>query len=382
VLTEQQLEAVLKIIQRRFDSLNTVYIRKIAEQIKKIGGLSQSSINRLTVMAEVTSDVTEITRMLANATALTIPEIYGIYQQAAQQAYTDDRFKSAFVSNPQALSRVEPRVNWLANAMARQTASMITNISNTTLVSRTYRDAVDTAITAVSSGLADYKAATRTALRAVGYNGMVVQYPSGYRRRLDTAIRQNVINGVNQIAQQGAMIAGEELGYDAVELSAHLRSAPDHEPVQGRVFLTAEFEKMQAGLPFVDVDGNAYLAFKRPIGEWNCMHIPLPFSTKHSVRRYTDAQLKDWKDRNDDGCDIDGKHYTTYAAGQLMRKMETEVRRLKDTANAARIAGDDVLRRQCQTQINAISAKYAQISSLSGIKQRRDRMVVEDFKAV
>ena len=382
MLTEQQLEAVLKIIQRRFDSLNTVYIRKIAEQIKKIGGLSQSSINRLTVMAEVTSDVTEITRMLANATALTIPEIYGIYQQAAQQAYTDDRFKSAFVSNPQALSRVEPRVNWLANAMARQTASMITNISNTTLVSRTYRDAVDTAITAVSSGLADYKAATRTALRAVGYNGMVVQYPSGYRRRLDTAIRQNVINGVNQIAQQGAMIAGEELGYDAVELSAHLRSAPDHEPVQGRVFLTAEFEKMQAGLPFVDVDGNAYLAFKRPIGEWNCMHIPLPFSTKHSVRRYTDAQLKDWKDRNDDGCDIDGKHYTTYAAGQLMRKMETEVRRLKDTANAARIAGDDVLRRQCQTQINAICAKYAQISSLSGIKQRRDRMVVEDFKAV
>lgn len=382
MLTEQQLEAVLKIIQRRFDSLNTVYIRKIAEQIKKIGGLSQSSINRLTVMAEVTSDVTEITRLLANATALTIPEIYGIYQQAAQQAYTDDRFKSAFVSNPQALSRVEPRVNWLANAMARQTASMITNISNTTLVSRTYRDAVDTAITAVSSGLADYKAATRTALRAVGYNGMVVQYPSGYRRRLDTAIRQNVINGVNQIAQQGAMIAGEELGYDAVELSAHLRSAPDHEPVQGRVFLTAEFEKMQAGLPFVDVDGNAYLAFKRPIGEWNCMHIPLPFSTKHSVRRYTDAQLKDWKDRNDDGCDIDGKHYTTYAAGQLMRKMETEVRRLKDTANAARIAGDDVLRRQCQTQINAISAKYAQISSLSGIKQRRDRMVVEDFKAV
>ena len=372
----------MKIIQRRFDSLNTVYIRKIAEQIKKIGGLSQSSINRLTVMAEVTSDVSEITRMLADVTALTIPEIYGIYQRAAQQAYTDDRFKQAFVANPQAFSRVEPRVNWLANAMARQTANAITNISNTTLVSRTYRDAVDTAITAVSSGLTDYKAATRTALRTVGYNGMVVQYPSGYRRRLDTSIRQNILNGVNQIAQQGAMIAGEELGYDAVELSAHLRSAPDHEPVQGRVFLTAEFEKMQAGLPFVDVDGNAYSGFKRPIGEWNCMHIPLPFSTKHSVRRYTDAQLQDWKDRNDDGCDIDGKHYTTYAAGQLMRKMETEVRRLKDTANAARIAGDDVLRRQCQTQINAISAKYAQISALSGIKQRRDRMVVEDFKAV
>ena len=382
MLTEQELEAVLKVIQRRFDSLNSLYIRKIAEQIKKIGGLSQSSINRLVIMAEVTSDVSEITRMLEQATLLTTNEIFALYQQAAQQVYTDDRFRQAFVSNPQAFSRVEPRVTWFANAMARQTANAVMNLSNTTLISRTYRNAVDTAITAVSSGLTDYKSATRAALRAVGYNGMVMQYPSGYRRRLDSAIRQNIINGANQIAQQGAAMAGEELGYDAVELSAHLRSAPDHEPVQGRVFLLAEFDKMQSGLPCVDVDGNAFAGFKRRIGEWNCMHIQLPFSTKHSVRRYTDAQLSDWKARNNAGCEIDGKHYTTYAAGQLMRKMETEVRRLKDTANAARIAGDDTLRRQCQTQINAISAKYAQISALAGIKQRRDRMVVEDFKAV
>ena len=94
---------------------------------------------------------------------------------------------------------------------------------------------------------------------------------------------------------------GEMLGFDAYEISAHARSAPDHEPVQGRVFLKADFENMQKGLPFRDVDGTMYQPFRRPIGEWNCMHIAMSFSTQHSVRRYTDQQLAQWKADNNAG---------------------------------------------------------------------------------
>ena len=175
---------------------------------------------------------------------------------------------------------------------------------------------------------------------------------------------------------------GEMLGFDAYEISAHARSAPDHEPVQGRVFLKADFENMQKGLPFRDADGHMYQPFKRPIGEWNCMHIAMSFSTKHSVRRYTDAQLAQWAADNQKGCEIDGKHYTIYQASQLMRKIETEVRRQKDTANMARQAGDEALRQQCQVKINALGAKYAQVVKESGIASKKDRMVVEGFRAV
>ena len=73
---------------------------------------------------------------------------------------------------------------------------------------------------------------------------------------------------------------------------------------------------------------------------------------------------------------------TTYQAQQMMRKIETEVRRWKDTAVAAQIAGDDQLRRQCQSHINALAAKYGQISSVSGLTEHRNRMVVEGFKPV
>ena len=65
-----------------------------------------------------------------------------------------------------------------------------------------------------------------------------------------------------------------------------------------------------------------------------------------------------------------------------MRKRETEVRRQKDTANAARIVGDDTLRRSCQVKINALAAKYAQVSALSGLPMRKERMSVEGFRMV
>ena len=175
---------------------------------------------------------------------------------------------------------------------------------------------------------------------------------------------------------------GEELGYDAYEPSAHARSAPDHEPIQGRVFLKEEFEKLQSEQDFEDVDGNHYEAIRRPIGEWNCMHIAMSFSTKYSVRKYTDAQLQKWAADNEKGCEIDGKHYTTYEAAQLMRKIETQVRREKDTANAARIAGDDTLRKECQVRINALARKYQDVVSASGLKSRKDRMTVEGFRMV
>ena len=76
------------------------------------------------------------------------------------------------------------------------------------------------------------------------------------------------------------------------------------------------------------------------------------------------------------------RSYTTYEVSQLMRKMETRVRRYKDTANAARIVGDDMLRRECQMKINALAAKYEQLSRLSGLPMRKQRMSVEGFKMV
>ena len=365
----------------RFDEVNAYYIERVASQIAKIGELTPSSMHILTVMAGMNADIIKINAMLAKVLKMAAADIYRIYNRAMQDLYRDARFERALRETP--LSEADKRrLEHYTRSVSRQTAGTLQNLSNTTAVSSAYRRAVDNAVLAVSSGLTDYKAATRESIRQLGYNGLQITYASGHHRRLDTAVRQNIIDGTNQITQNGSLLMGEALGYNAIELSAHMRSAPDHEPIQGRVFLLEEFEKLQNQMPFEDVDGRHYEAIRRPIGEWNCMHIGMSFSTDYSKRKHSDEQLEQWAKDNEKGCTIDGKHYTVYQASQLMRKIETETRRQKDVANAARIAGDDELRKQCQVKINALARKYNAVVSASGLTPRRDRMRVEGFRMV
>lgn len=382
MLTEKELEAAIKRITGRLDEVNRLFIKKIAAQLLKIGELNASSINRIIVMTEMGADIREITRELAQATAMNIRDIYQIYQAALSDSYTDPRFAAALRSQPLSTEQ-NTRITQFAQNVSTQTAQTMINLSNTTSIMPMYKDAIDRAIVATSAGLTGYKEAAREIIRDVGSNGLQVYYESGYHRRLDSAVRQNIIDGVNQINQNASLAMGEALGFDAVEISAHANSAPDHEPVQGRVFLKAEFEKMQAGFDFYDVDGNHYESFRRPVGEWNCMHIAMAFSTQHSKRRYTDEQLKRWKEENAIGCDINGKHHSLYQARQLMRQLETKVRREKDAANAARLNGNDMeARKSHQKNINALTKQYYAVAQAAGLKPRGDRLSVEGFKMV
>ena len=143
-----------------------------------------------------------------------------------------------------------------------------------------------------------------------------------------------------------------------------------------------EFEKMQSGQPFEDVDGRQYDAIRRPIGQWNCMHFAMSFSTRYSVRKYTNAQLEAMAAANAAGCEINGRHLSLYRCSQTMRELETQVRREMDAANAARAAGDADLRRDCQRRINSLNRRYLDIAKPAGLKPRRERMYVRGFRMV
>ena len=382
MLTEEELEAAIERILSRLNDVNRLFIKKIAAQIMKIGELNASSVHRIITMTEMGTDIRDISNALSNATKANIRDIYGIFQAALKSTYTDPRFKPALLSH--SLSGAQnARLAQLAQNISAQTAQAMVNLSNTTAITPRYKDAIDRAVLATASGLSSYQEAARDVIRDLGYNGLQVQYDSGYHRRLDTAVRQNIVDGVNQINQNASLAMGEALGYDAVEISAHANSAPDHEPVQGRVFLLSEFAKMQSGQDFQDIHGRYYEGFKRPIGEWNCMHIAMAFSTEHSIPRYTEAQLKNWERDNKKGCEICGKHYTTYQARQLMRQLETQVRHEKDAAVAAQLNGNDMeARRAHQKVINSLSKRYYAVAKASGLTPRGARLSVNGFKMV
>ena len=374
---EQQLERVLQ----HFESVNKFFIQKVAAQIARIGELIPSTMHMVEIMASINEDIAEINARIAKAAEMATADLYKLYNQTLNEEYESPRFRRALEETPLP-DADRQRIENYTKYVARQTAGAMQNLSNTTIQSEQYRQAVDKAIVATNTGGADYKSMVRETIREVGQAGIQVQYPSGYHRRLDTAVRQNVVDGAKQITQQASRMIGEALDYNAIELSAHLASAPDHEPVQGRVFLLEEFDKMQAGEDFTDADGNQYEGFRRPIGEWNCMHLVRSFDTEYSKRRYTNEQLAKWAQDNADGCEINGKHYTLYEARQRLRQIETAIRHEKDTAIAAEAAKDDILREQCQQRINRLYESYRQTAKASGFKPRYDRAHVDGFKAV
>nr|DAG42511.1 MAG TPA: minor capsid protein [Bacteriophage sp.] len=379
MLTDREIEAAYTRMRDRIDLVNAEYLKAVARQINAIGGLNASSIRKLAQMRIYRANVVKIKAALAKALNLSVQELQELLERAAREVYADADYMAVIRGRRlMQLEYNEPLKKYIS-AVSAQTEERFHNYSNTTCIDENYQEAVTNAIDAVARGVTDYRSAIRDTMRKLGGDGLRITYESGVTRRMDTALRQNVLDGVKQIQQEAQRLIGEEIGATGVELSAHPFSAVDHEPAQGRQFSLQEFSRMQAGQPFTDANGNRYDGFKRPIGEWNCRHFASYIILGVSPRRYTDAQLKAWKEANHKGCTIGGKHYTVYEASQLMRQLETSVRRQKDIANLAKLSGDDKLRREAQAKIVTLKAQYKAVSEASGLKQRAERMVVEGF---
>ena len=85
----------------------------------------------------------------------------------------------------------------------------------------------------------------------------------------------------------------DALGCDGWEISAHAACAPDHEPIQGRQYGDAEFEKLNNSL-------------QRRIGHLNCGHTANPIILGVNAPQYTNAQLQKFKDDNERGVVYNG----------------------------------------------------------------------------
>lgn len=381
MLTDKQIEEAYEIVRDRIDKVNDDYLQKVGEQIKAIGKLNPSSIHRLYQMGVYGANVRKLKKELAKALNLSQKEVNKLFEQAAKGEYEKAEFLAAEKGKQIIPFSENLTLQKYIEALSAQTAETFLNFSNTTNIDEAYKEVVSDAIDSVARGVTDYNSAIRSSMRKLGGDGLRVTYESGLTRRLDTAIRMNILDGAKQVSQEAQRIIGEQIGADGVELSAHPFSALDHEAAQGRQFTLSEYEKMQSGEPFKDVDGKDYAGFRRPIAEWNCRHFASYIVLGVSPRRYTDRQLEEWKKANHEGCEIDGQHYTTYQASQLMRKLETKVREQKDIANLARAYGDDVSRREAQAKIRDLTAKYSEVAEKAGLRERRDKMIVESYKA-
>ena len=254
-------------------------------------------------------------------------------------------------------------------------------------IQQAYYEIIDRGILSISQGKETFQTEMRRIMKQLGNNGVVL-YESGRTRRLDSAIRMNILDGIRQVNQETANRFGQQYGADGMEVSVHENPAPDHADMQGRQFSLEEFEKLQNGEEAKDYKGrttqieHSKNGSYRMIEEYNCYHKVFPIVLGVSKPEYTDKQLKEIQEKNEKGFEYEGKHYTNYQGTQLQRRIETEIRKAKDTQILARASGDTELVEQSQNKIRLLTSKYNDLCKVSGLQPKKVRMQVSGYSKV
>lgn len=372
MLTEERMQELAEQFENKFSAVSFRILRDIGETLKKTGDLTPAQAKKLQQMFTYGADVERMTKMLAQASGESIEAIRKLYEQVAREEQDWSKpFYDAKEITQIPLEENELLQNIIKAATA-VTKGDLRNMSRTTTVGikgkngfqplgSFYKKTVDEAITAVATGTLDYNSVIRQAIKDMGSSGLRVRYEGGYTKRLDSAIRQNIIDGVSYIAQETAKQAGEEFGADGVELSAHSPSAPDHLHYQGKQYSLKEYDELQDKL-------------ERPIGEWNCRHFPYPILLGISRPANSKEELEQMQEESNRIIEIDGKEYTRYECTQIQRKLETKLRYAREEKAIYQAAGQDDLVREVTEKMRILGNKYREVSEKAGLPTRAERI--------
>ena len=404
MLSDDALQNLLQPIIDRQEKINTWVVEKIAERIRKIGTVLPSDVDKLMALRNTGADAKKIIEEIKRLTKLQVNEIRSLVKQVAKDAYIDakpfyDYSQKSYIPWNENLP-LQRFVDVLAlqtsntyENIAKAQAFMLRDLQNPkklvpTPLAKAYQSVVDEAIQANSTGTIDYNTAMRRTLKQLvdsGLRHVTYNTETGrqFTQRLDTAVRRNLLDGLRAVNQGMQNRVGEEFGANGVEISVHMNPAPDHAEMQGHQFTNKEFDKMQNGENFTDVQGRQYSGFDRAVGTLNCRHFAYSIIIGVQGQNFTDAQLKEILAKNEKGYTLpNGKHLTMYECTQYQRQLETKVRYAKDGQIAARAAGDMDLAKEYQAKINKYTAEYKAFSKACGLSEKKTKMTVSGYQRI
>lgn len=400
MLNNEQEEKLVQMLIDRIEALNEDILTIIGTRIKEIGNMTPTQIHQIKQMLMYNTDIDRIVQKLAEVTNMNVNDIYSLFEYSAKtnQDFAKQFYKARGIEYiPYSQNKA---LKEQIKAISKITMKEYANISRTSAIGYTvkdlkgnivfkdisniYKDTIDKAILNINQGKTTYQQEMRKTIKEIGGSGLkTIDYESGRTIRLDSAIRQNTLDGLRNLNNQLQEQFGEEFGSNGVEISVHTNPAPDHAPIQGHQFSNEEFDKMQNSLPFKDIKGKQYEAIERHISEWNCYHRPFRIVLGISKPLYTDKQLQEINKKNKDGFELDGKHYSMYEGTQLQRLLEREIRKQKDIQILAKSSGDKDLTLQSQTKITQLTTKYRQLCNASGLpNQLKTRARVVGYKRI
>lgn len=416
MLDEKLQEQLLEVFNKRFQDYNTKVLEELGNVIKQFKDLTPSQAYELGQQLKYNTTIKDLLDELSKISGLSVKDLKAILEKVVKEniGFADVYYKVRGLETPiynenKALQRLVSSVYNISGAefknIAKSTGFRLLGDNGEPLlldIDETYKYVIDKCVVAISQGKETYQQAMRSTLKQLSSSGVrKIEYESGYSRRLDTSIRQNILDSMRQVSNESQQLFGEEFGYNAVEVSHHSNSAPDHSnndiengkfDIDGHQFVKLNILKeqikngMEKEITLKDIDevnhrvkckGKWYYDFdyinnnlNRPVSTMSCYHYIFSIVLGVSRPQFTDKQLEEDKKKNNDGFEFEGKHYTFYEGEQLLNRIALEIRKNKDMQIMAKSSGDDDLILSSQTKITQLTTKYRQVVKVSGLPNK------------
>ena len=435
MLNDEIINVLSERLVQRTTNLNTYILKQIGETIKQIGKLTPTQAMQLEAMLKYGGSFEKITKEIAKTTKLSIKDIYEIYEKMAVE---NQRFASTFYKY-RGIDMIPYKYNEPlkreVQALAKVTADTFINFSGTEMLGygfvdektgkvtykglkQAYYDIIDEAILAVSEGKETFDTRMYKIIKDIGESGLKVIYPTTYQtrdkktgriitknyaRRLDGVVRTTMQTGIRNINNEMQLMFGDEFGANLIEVPHHENPAPDHEnTVDGKQFARIDILKEQIKngtekeIKLSDIEGNRVKvkgkwyedfdtvnnSLKRPVGTLNCYHKIRTGILGISKPEKTEKELQQARQKNENGFEFEGKHYTMYEGEQLQRKIELELRKAKDVQIGERASGISENIINAQLKINKLTNKYNKLLKASGLPSQIQRARVAGYRKV
>ena len=348
MLTPEQWEEIGKQAETLYNQLELEIIEEIAERISNVGYANTVVKNDTRIAQEMGIMYQDVIRLVAEYNETTENKIKEIFEESGIKSlkYDDKIYKIAGLKT---IPLKQSANMWqLLEATALKTSNNLSNLVMTTAETSqtTFYNAMNKAYMEVSTGVKSYTQSIIDTIKEVSKQGASIKYPSGRKLSLESAVRMNIVTGVNQTCGKLQLMRAEELEWDLMELTAHIGARPEHTVWQGKIVSRSGKEGY---LSLEDIGYGEATGFKGV----NCRHDWRPYY-EGSTRTYTDKELKEMADET---VTYNGKEVPYYEATQIQRKMERQIR--QDKKDIAGLQGS-LLSNDKDLDINKIKEELRQ----------------------
>ena len=320
MLTQGDFINIEKQASALYENLELEIIEEIAKRIANFGYANTVVLNDIKIAQEMGALYQDIITLVAKYNNTSYEEVAKIFEKAgAKTLDKDDLIYKEAGLNPVPMKQSRSIMQTMS-ATIEKTAGNLQNLVMTTATATQtqFYNAMNMAYMEVSTGVKSYTQSIIDKVKDLSSQGAIITYPSGRNMSLESAVRMNIITGVNQTCGKLQELRADELGWDLMELTAHSGARPSHASWQGKIVSRSG---KKGYLSLHDIGYGTATGFKGV----NCRHDWYPYY-KGSARTYTQKQLDAWENEK---VIYNGQKISKYNATQVQRKMERQIRQDK-----------------------------------------------------